>query len=131
MRLLVVLVVAVLAGWEVFWWALGVRPVSPWHLKRIMANPETSPILLDVRTSSEYHWIHIPGAVNRPGVSSHSHVLDLAAAERPIVVICLSGHRSPIAGYLLKRVGRRNVSYLSWGMLSWLLSGGPVVKDTG
>jgi rhodanese-related sulfurtransferase len=44
------------------------------------------------------------------------------------VVICLSGHRSPFVAYRLKQRGFKDVSYLAWGMISWLISGGPTEK---
>ena len=121
-------VVVILVGWELLWWLLGVTPVFPWQLRGMLADPQRAPILLDVRTSLEYNWFHIEGAINRPDVFGHAATQDLEGAHRPIVVVCLSGHRSPIMGYLMMRRGIQDVSYLSWGMLSWFLSGGSVVQ---
>lgn len=121
-------VFAVLVGWEFLWWLIGIPPVTPWELRRRLANSRAAPILLDVRTSLEYNWFHIEGAINRPDVFDHASIQDLAGAHRPIVVVCLSGHRSPVMGFVMRRRGLSEVSYLSWGMLSWFLSGGSVVR---
>jgi len=123
-------ILAVLVGWDLVWWLIDITPVSPWGLRRRLAEPRTAPILLDVRTTLEYNWFHIEGAVNRPDVLDHVSTQDLAGAHRPIVVVCLSGHRSPVMGFVMRRRGFSDVSYLSWGMLSWFLSGGSVVRGS-
>ncbi|NLI81104.1 MAG: rhodanese-like domain-containing protein [Deltaproteobacteria bacterium] len=129
-RFLLIVVLFVFA-WELLWWTLGVAPLSPWRLKRMLSQGVNPPILLDVRTAFEYNWMHIEGAIHRPHALTDSVRKELKEADRPVVVICFSGHRSPIMGYLLMRKGLRNVSYLSWGMLSWYLSGGPVIRGAG
>jgi rhodanese-related sulfurtransferase len=139
MKLLLTFVVIAILGWDAFWWLMGVRPIGPWHLKRLLppsltGSPEPhtapepeAPLLVDVRTPAEFAWFHIEGANNYPMVLNDPGTL-IDDRRRPIVVLCLSGHRSPVAAYQLKKHGFQNVSYLSWGMLAWVLSGGSVAK---
>ena len=121
---------AFVIGWEALWWKLGVQPISPMRLKRMLKNAgEDKPRLIDVRTASEFKHFNINGAENHPGLLWEPKELDPVDRKSPLVVVCLSGHRSPIVGFRLKRRGFQNVSYLSWGMLSWIVSGGPVERQ--
>ena len=117
-------------GWEVLWWKLGVQPISPMRLKRMLNDPgEDRPFLIDVRTASEFKHFRIEGAENRPGLLWEPGELDTLDKKSPLVVVCLSGHRSPIVAFRLKRRGFQNVSYLSWGMLAWIVTGGHVARQ--
>jgi rhodanese-related sulfurtransferase len=125
---LIVLVLVFLVGWEVVWWIIGVQPVGPWRMRALLKNePARDLRLIDVRTQGEYQWFHIPGAVNYPDLLLHPEKLSVEAKERPVVLICVSGHRAPVAGFRLKQLGFKSISYLCWGMLAWLLSGGETV----
>lgn len=114
-------------GWEALWWIEGVRPIGPLRLKR-MLQEEIQPLLVDVRTAMEFKLFRIKGAESRPGLLLDPGSLDLPDKERSLVVVCLSGHRSPIVGYRLTRRGFKNVYYLSWGMLAWIVSGGRIER---
>jgi rhodanese-related sulfurtransferase len=121
-----------LVGWEAGWWLAGVRPVSPGGLKDMLERREGGrPHLIDVRTAAEFHWLHIPGAVNHPDLLSNPGVFSSQSKEDHLVLVCLSGHRAPVVAYRLKKLGYENLSYLSWGMLAWMLSGGKTVGGEG
>ena len=131
MRWIAVALVAVV-GWEFVWWLLGVRPMSPGRLKALLGNEEgRRPRVVDVRTPVEYDWFHIPGAVNHPELLSKPESLSSELKEVHVVFVCLSGHRAPVAAYRLKKLGFEKVSYLSWGMLAWMLSGGGTTGGQG
>jgi rhodanese-related sulfurtransferase len=68
-------------------------------------------ILLDVRSSFEYAIGHLDGAVNIPvdELAARASELD---PDAPIVVYCLSGHRSERAGRILDGAGLRHVQDL-------------------
>ncbi len=120
---------AFVIGWEVYWWGRGVRPIGPSRLRRMLQESEgNKPLLVDVRTATEFKLFHIEGAQSQPDLLLDRNSFDLPDKERPLVVICLSGHRSPVAGAKLKKQGFRKVYYLSWGMIAWLLSGGRVKR---
>ncbi|UCG13323.1 MAG: rhodanese-like domain-containing protein [Deltaproteobacteria bacterium] len=115
--------------WEVFWWALGVRPLLPWRLKASLHNyPAEDLYLVDVRTAFEYELFHIDGAENHPELLLNPDLLKEQDPGKTVVAICMTGHRSPLVAYGLKRRGFREVHNLTWGMAGWLLSGGRIKK---
>ncbi len=129
MKVLLLALTAFVVGWEAFWWIAGVRPIGPLRLKKMLQEPAGSkPLLIDVRTAAEFRLFHVQGAENRPGLFRDPGLLDSLDKERPLVVVCLSGHRSPIVGFRLKKRGFKNVYYLSWGMIAWIVFGGRVER---
>lgn len=65
-------------------------------------------VLLDVRSGFEYAASHLDGAINIPVDELAARVRELDPAT-PVVVYCLSGHRSAEAGRILSGAGRRDV----------------------
>jgi rhodanese-related sulfurtransferase len=114
-------VVALLIAWDLFWPLMGVPQTMPWSLEKRLQSDDP-PLVLDVRTPGEYSLFHIPGALNRP------FPLDTGALKIPkdqeIVVACMTGHRSPIAAWRLKKAGYGRVSNLYWGMAAYRIFGG-------
>jgi rhodanese-related sulfurtransferase len=86
--------------------------------------------LIDVRSAAEYAGGHIANTRNVP-----IDTLPLCLPElnldpkRPVIAICLSGHRSVPAYRLLKRSGFGEVYQLAGGMLSWWRERLPTVRD--
>ena len=78
------------------------------------------PQIIDVRTHKEWQKSRIEGAVNVPiqQLKKNIHSLKLDA-ERPVIAICLSAHRSIPAVRLLHARGFPNAAQLRGGMLSW------------
>lgn len=130
MSIALVLLAAALIAWDFFWPAMGIERMSPTRLKSILRdeNGKNGFVLADVRTAIEFGLFHIPGSINYPDLLHHPAVFPEANPDLPVIVICLSGHRSPVAAYRLKKRGFRNVSYLPWGMIAWVLSGGKTVS---
>ncbi|MDC0336000.1 rhodanese-like domain-containing protein [Pseudodesulfovibrio sp.] len=127
MRILttIIVIIALLILWDVAWWfGFGVSPLSPWNLK-MMVNQGDAPVILDVRSHTEFESFHIPGAVNVPFPAT---LAELAAASpdptNPIVVVCMTGHRSSPVVKQLQNGGYTNVTNLTWGMMAWKLFGG-------
>ena len=93
--------------------------------RRLDAGEELQ--LVDVRRPYEYHRGHIAGAVSVPlgaerrGLSDWPH-------DAPVVLICLSGHRSQAAAANLLDMGFRDVSHLEGGMLAWLRARLPISR---
>jgi rhodanese-related sulfurtransferase len=115
---LLLLLFIVLLGWDVFWWLMGVRPLFPWQLdKKLKENP-TDLALIDVRTPEEFNWFHLPTAQNMPIEKGLPKDLQ-TPKTKTVVVICMTGHRSPIAAYQLKKDGWGGVYNLTWGMAGW------------
>jgi phage shock protein E len=62
-------------------------------------------LLLDVRTSGEFHEGHVPHALNIPVQELPARLSEVGPTKRPIVVYCRSGGRSAQAAALLKQAG--------------------------
>jgi rhodanese-related sulfurtransferase len=92
----------------------------------------TAPVVLDVRSTSEYDGGHVPGAIHLPfqSVSSHHEELGLDKAQ-PIVVYCAHGPRAALAGRALRKAGYSNVLYLEGHMSAWKDAGLPTEKTPG
>ncbi len=76
------------------------------------------PMLIDVRTRSEWQEARIDGAVNLP-LSRFSEWKATLPRDRSIVVHCASGYRSAIAASFLQREGYRDVADLVGGLPAW------------
>jgi rhodanese-related sulfurtransferase len=90
---------------------------------------DSGSVLVDVRGSGEWHAGHAPQAIHIPLEQLTRRLAELPA-DRHIVTVCRSGHRSAVASGLLRGAGR-NASNLTGGMNSWADAGLPVVTDLG
>ena len=127
-RMLIGLIILVtfIFAWDIIWWVLGVKPLLPWHLKSSLKENAEGFSLIDVRTHPEYELFHINGAKHYPELVLHPELFKEKDFRRPLVVICMTGHRSSIVAYQLKKRAPQEVYNLTWGMLGWLLSGGKI-----
>lgn len=115
--------------WDLAWWKLGgVRQLHPWELKRMLREKPDDVVLLDVRTPLEYGWFHIPDAESRQDLLLDSTTLPEVAKDKDVVVICMTGHRSPVVAKKLQDKTGGRVYNLSWGMAGWLLFFGPLAR---
>jgi rhodanese-related sulfurtransferase len=113
-----------------WWFPFGrVEEIAPRDLLARLKNDDTHLQLLDVRTSTEFGEAHIARAQNAP-IHELPKTLDALGFDRnkPVVAICLSGHRSIPAYRLLKRAGYREVYSLAGGMTAWWRARLPVSK---
>jgi rhodanese-related sulfurtransferase len=105
--------------WDTVWWFLGVKPRFPWQLQASLGAGAADLVLLDVRTPWEYHWFHLPGAHNLPYGLADSGKMPPVSPSQEIVVICMTGHRSPFVAHDLKKKGYARVYNLTGGMVGW------------
>lgn len=78
------------------------------------------PLLLDVRSLTEYAAGHIPGSRLVPLPNLRSKLDTLAEwKDRPVVVYCQSGQRSMDAMLLLKEAGFSSLKMLEGGYEAW------------
>ena len=82
--------------WDAVGWFLGVKPRFPWQLKARLGAGPSDLIWLDVRTPLEYNYFHLPGAQNVPHLLTGSGKLPPVSPAQEVVVICMTGHRSPL-----------------------------------
>lgn len=129
MRTLLILV-ALWALWDLALVPLlGVRQVLPWRLAAMLAEGR-APLLVDVRTPAEFKLFHIPGSKNLPYPPDLAALAD-EARDRPVVVVCMTGHRSPLAARSLQKAGFTDVANLTWGASAYALLGGDVRSGNG
>ena len=85
-----------------------------------LINEDKEFVILDVRTKEEYDGGHIPGAKLFPvqGLSMNIDQLD-KYRDKPVLVYCASGGRSPRAVDTLVNNDFTNLYHLSRGISSW------------
>ena len=89
----------------------------------LQANPEA--VFIDVRSEMEYMFVgHPQGSILIPWVDSRdwehnpafvSQVRKASSVNRPIVLICRSGHRSAEAGRTLENSGIQEIYNVMYG----------------
>ena len=79
--------------------------------------------LVDVRTHSEHRSVHVPGAAHIP-ITQLRVRLDEIRGDRPVALICRSGHRSALATRIAQRHGLDAMS-VTGGMHAWVAAGLP------
>lgn len=85
------------------------------------------PLVLDVRTPSEYRSGHIAGAKLIPLQELEKRVAELQShRQKPILIYCRSGNRSRLAASILKYFGFVHLHHLNRGILQWNRFGYPV-----
>jgi rhodanese-related sulfurtransferase len=118
MKKLLVFFLFILLAWDFLWGLLGVKPLFPWQLQEIMTKDRLNLVLLDVRTPREFQWFHLPGAQHAPLATGLMNTLTIPRTKT-VVVICMTGHRSPWVAYRLFKDGYPRVYNLTGGMAGW------------
>ncbi len=94
---------------------------------RLDADPRVQ--LIDVRETSEWRRVRIPGALHRPWHALQDPVPGLDPA-RPVAVICASGQRSAIGASLVARHDVAEVIHVTGGGIgAWEALGRPVERE--
>jgi rhodanese-related sulfurtransferase len=94
-------------------------------LARIEKNQ--SPIIVDVRSSSEYQAGHVPGAIHIPFWTAFTtDKMENYEKNKDIVLYCEHGPRAGIAKFALMLAGFENISYLAGHMIAWKKTSLPV-----
>lgn len=111
------LLLNLILGTEVVTIAAGAKPLAPWKLRTL---PEDTWIV-DVRTKPEFHWNRLQGAENYPWGAGVVEAARGKSKDRPVLVTCFSGHRSPTVAVMIRRLGFKTVYNLNWGLLYLVL----------
>ncbi|ACB52757.1 hypothetical protein cce_3409 [Crocosphaera subtropica ATCC 51142] len=105
----------------------SVTNISPQDFHQL----SNSPLLIDVRSQFEYVRGHAKGAINlslpRILMAQNAYLRQLIVPkwfrdlpkDKPIAVICLTAHRSPIAANSLLKMGFTQVLNVTGGMSQW------------
>lgn len=101
----------------------SISPREAWE-RLALDNPDT--VLIDVREPFEYRWRYVNGARNIP-LSQFKRRIDEVPHDKEVFLLCLSGHRSIIAGKMLQGRGMGRVVNIKGGVLGWLWKRLPMV----
>jgi len=86
------------------------------------------PLVVDIRTPSEWSAGHIIGSINLPLSQLQQHI-DQLPRDRPVAVHCAGGYRSSIAASILARRGITDLIELAGGITAWEAAKLPVVGN--
>lgn len=112
-------------GWYERLISRNVPNISPAEaFRRLQEEPDW--IIVDVRQPIETSSGTVPGAVLIP-LTEFGRRMEELPRDRPILTICRSSHRSPIAARQLKQAGF-NVTNVSQGTIGWQRAGLPFTK---
>jgi protein-S-isoprenylcysteine O-methyltransferase Ste14/rhodanese-related sulfurtransferase len=104
-------------GTEIVTAASGVKGLPAWRLDTMSEDTW----MIDVRTKAEFHWNRLRGAENYPWGKGIIEAAQGKSKELPVLIICLTGHRSPSVAVTLQKLGFKSVYHLTWGLLYLLL----------
>ena len=104
--------------------ALSAELWSVAQLQKAISKSDHKPVLLDVRTQSEYNDGHIQDAINIP----HDQILkepQLVSAykDSQVVVFCRSGVRAGKVIEMLEGLGFKEIIDIDGDMLAWSEAG--------
>lgn len=102
--------------------------MTPESLKNQL-NAKTPPVVIDVRTSFEYHNGHIPGCLNLPVYTLLFSRGKLPQDRQTLLVITYEhGPRAVLAKGMLGLLGYKNCDLLEGHMLGYRKKGLPLEK---
>jgi protein-S-isoprenylcysteine O-methyltransferase Ste14 len=107
------IIMNLLLGGELVTYAAGAKPISAWNLDTL---PQDTWVI-DVRTKPEFHWNRLNIAENYPWGAGVVEAATSKAKDKPVLVTCFSGHRSPSTAAVLTRLGFTRVYNLNWGII--------------
>lgn len=101
-----------------------INEIMPWDLAAFLSANDDA-LIVDVRETHEYEKLRIDEAITVPrGILEsacswdfNETVPELAAAkQRPVLLICRSGHRSAFAALTMQMLGFKKVTSLKLGI---------------
>jgi len=109
--------------------SLNAKDISQDELQALMKNQE-KPLLIDVRTESEYTSGHVPGAINIPHKELEQRLAELSGVKNSQVILyCRSGRRADVAKNILVKNGFTKLDHLTGDYIAWNKQGLPLVKN--
>ncbi len=86
--------------------------------------------LLDVREPGEFAEVHAQGATLIPLGQLQSRLNEIAQyKDKPVEVICRTGHRSAQGAAILHDAGFKQVTNVAGGTNAWVGAGLPVIRN--
>jgi rhodanese-related sulfurtransferase len=97
-----------------------IHEIGPADLKQMQESGEDF-VLIDVREPDEVAKGTIPGAVAIPRGLVDVNIDQVTTdKDKKVVLYCGGGSRSALAGWMLKKMGFRNVISLAGGYRGWM-----------
>lgn len=108
---------------------LNAKNISQDELQTLMKS-ENKPLLIDVRTESEYANGHIPGAINISHKELEQRLTELSdVKDSQVILYCRSGTRAGFAKEILTKNGFTKLDHLSGDYIAWNKKDLPLVKS--
>ena len=109
--------------------AAGHAPIPTIDVKEAFTRSKRGANLIDVRSAREYaHSGHPKGARSVPPDLIKKDQIGLGR-DAEILVICLSGHRSPRQAQRLAGMGFTKVTNVHGGLMAWKKAGLPLKRQ--
>ena len=105
----------------------GFSPIVTAAQLKVELGSTRPPLVLDVRTQTEFQQGHLVGALHVPIADLRSSLAKVSR-DRRVVVHCRSGYRAHLAVRILKENGYSNVANLTGGWVSLECEGGFAVE---
>lgn len=107
----------------------GIDSIDVIEAERRLREDPAGPLLVDVREQHEFDEVRAPGAVLLPMSTLVTRIGELPT-DRPLMIVCHSGHRSSAVTGFLARSGRSDVVNVAGGMDAWERKGLPTKRGT-
>jgi hydroxyacylglutathione hydrolase len=85
-------------------------------------------MILDTREDNEWQNGHVEGAYHIY-VGQLEKRLSEVPRDKPIAVMCKTGHRASLAASILLRAGYKNIFNVLGSIMAWTANGFPIVKE--
>ena len=97
------------------------------ELLSLLQSEQAPPIIVDVRSSSEYNTGHIPHAQHIPFWQSFTtDALDNSEKQEDVILYCEHGPRAGIAKFAYYMAGFKKIRYVEGHMTAWRKAGLPM-----
>lgn len=113
-------------GWYERLISRRVPNINPEEAYRLLQS-DPRVVIVDVRQPVETRSGSVPGAVLIP-LTEFGRRMEELPRDRPILTICRSSHRSPIAARRLKQAGYEVTNVLG-GTMAWSAAGLPLTRE--
>jgi len=107
--------------------AAAPAPVATIDVKEAFSRQTRGAKLIDVRSAAEFRGSHPKGARSVPPAAIKGDQTGLKRDDE-LLVICLSGHRSPGQAKHLAGMGFTSVTNVHGGLMAWKKAGLPLKK---
>ena len=94
------------------------RHFSPKELQERLTQPDSPPLLLDVREPWEFEYCSIEGSILIP-MGELASQIDTLDPLKETIMICHHGIRSRQMGYYMEQAGFTNITNLDGGVERW------------